>query len=89
MTLKLFLVALFTDVTMGRYSAGTELCLSSLTQVFNIARSPTLPSKGHDERQDVWGSPIPCMEPGPRFISSFLCFFTHLCTYTCGSCSSL
>lgn len=24
MTLKLFLVALFTDVTVGRYSAGTE-----------------------------------------------------------------
>lgn len=54
MTLKLFLVTLLTDVTMGRYSAGTELGLSSLTQVFNSACNPTsLPSKGHDEKQDA------------------------------------
>lgn len=54
MTFKLFLVALFTDLTMARENIGANSCLSSLTQVFNSAYSPTsLLPKGQNERQDV------------------------------------
>lgn len=51
--LKLFLVVLFTNITVGTETTGDELCLSILAQVFNSTFSPTSPAKGYNEGKDI------------------------------------
>lgn len=51
--LKVFLVALFTNITVGTDTTGDGLCLSILAQVFNCAFSPTSPAKGYNEGKDI------------------------------------
>lgn len=73
--LKLFLVTLFTDATMWRKG----IMPWSLTQVSNNAHSsPSLPSKGHEGRQAMWGSLLPCT--GARSENDFL-LFVLFCTF--------